>query len=100
MCLLPTPPGFVNSRFPALQQSTTSAGNTIENGNNDIDINDDEHNEEKIKTKLEGEGLLYDELAETTPILVADGQVTFCRHFKYLGSFISFSLCDDFDIEN
>ncbi len=31
---------------------------------------------------------------------VDDGSVTFCRHFKYLGSFISFSLCDYFDIEN
>ena len=26
--------------------------------------------------------------------------MTFCRHFKYLGSFVSFSLCYDFYIEN
>ncbi len=28
-----------------------------------------------------------------------DGFVTFCRHFKYLGFFVSFSLCDDYDIK-
>jgi hypothetical protein len=30
---------------------------------------------------------------------VGDGFVSFCRHFKYLGSFVSFTLCDDYDIE-
>jgi len=34
----------------------------------------------------------------TTPIQVADGRVIFCSHFKYLGSWISFSLRDDSDI--
>jgi hypothetical protein len=58
------------------------------------------HNKENARTRHETEGLLYDELTETRPIKVADGFVTFCCHFKYLGSFISFSLCDDFDIEN
>ena len=36
---------------------------------------------------------------ETVPIPVSDGQVTFCRHFKYLGSYVSFCLCDDYDID-
>ncbi len=30
---------------------------------------------------------------------VEDGFVTFCRHFKYLGSFVFFSLCDDYNIK-
>jgi hypothetical protein len=33
------------------------------------------------------------------PITVGDGFVSFCHHFKYIGSFVSFSLCDDYDIE-
>ena len=40
-----------------------------------------------------------DTLEETRSIDVADGHVTFCWHFKYLGSYVSFSLCDDYDIE-
>jgi hypothetical protein len=32
-------------------------------------------------------------------IAVEDGFITFCCHFRYLGSFISFSLCDDYDIK-
>ena len=32
-------------------------------------------------------------------IAVEDGFVTFCHRFKYLGSFVSFSLCDDYDIK-
>jgi hypothetical protein len=38
-------------------------------------------------------------LNETQLIQVADGSATFCCHFKYLGSFISFSLCDNYVIE-
>jgi hypothetical protein len=45
------------------------------------------------------EELLYDNLEETARIPVSDGQVTFCRHFKYLGSYVSFCLCDDYDID-
>ena len=45
------------------------------------------------------EELLYDNLEETAPIPVSDGQVTFCRHFKYLGSYVSFYLCDNYDID-
>jgi len=41
----------------------------------------------------------YDALPETKPIPVADGHVTFCRTFKYLGSRISYNLRDDADIE-
>ena len=30
--------------------------------------------------------------------MVSEGFVTFCVHFKYLGSWILFSLCDDYDV--
>ncbi|EJK51436.1 hypothetical protein THAOC_29389, partial [Thalassiosira oceanica] len=38
-------------------------------------------------------------LDQTQPIAVKDGFVTFTMHFKYLGSFISYNLRDDFDID-
>lgn len=41
----------------------------------------------------------YDALPETTQIDVADGYVTFCCKFKYLGSRISYSLPNDDNIE-
>ena len=41
----------------------------------------------------------YDALPETQQFDVADGHVTVCRTFKYLGSRISYNLRDDADIE-
>jgi hypothetical protein len=41
----------------------------------------------------------YDALPETDQIVIADGYVTFCRKFKYLGSRISYNLQDDDDIK-
>ena len=41
----------------------------------------------------------YDALPATQQIEIADGYVTFCRTFKYLGSRISYNLQDDADIE-
>lgn len=49
--------------------------------------------------RTEREDLLYNQLAETQQIKVAEGFVTFTKHFKYLGSFISYNLRDDFDVE-
>ncbi len=41
---------------------------------------------------------LYDTSPNTQRIEVADGHVDFVKHFKYLGSYISFDLTDDYDI--
>jgi hypothetical protein len=38
-------------------------------------------------------------LPETEQFDIADGYVTFCRMFKYLGARISYNLQDDADIE-
>ena len=40
--------------------------------------------------------ILY--LQKKKQISVANGNVTFCPHFKYLGSWISFSLREDHDV--
>ena len=44
------------------------------------------------------EEIAYDKLPKTRLIVVKDRFVTFCWHFKYLGSWISFSLREDHDI--
>ena len=62
---------------------------------------------QKIKAKKETQESMrqktidvkYDALPETKQFDVADGYVTFCRTFKYLGSRISYNLRDDADIE-
>ena len=51
-----------------------------------------ETNQESHETRNNIEETTYDNLPETRLIIVKDGFVTFCRHFKYLGSCISFSL--------
>ena len=43
----------------------------------------------------------YDDAEEKNPILIGDSvMITFTRHFKYTGSYISYSLKDDYDIEH
>jgi hypothetical protein len=61
--------------------------------------NDERQAEQNEGSRCKYEEDLYDQLDETQPIQVEDGYVTFCCHFKYLGSFISFGLCDDYNIE-
>jgi hypothetical protein len=57
-------------------------------------LEDDEDNEDRS----EREGATYDKLDETKNIDVEDGYVTFMQSFRYLGSMISYNLCDNEDI--
>ena len=44
---------------------------------------------------------MYDDTKETKTFLIGKfGMITFTRHFKYIGSYISYSLKDDYDIEH
>ena len=43
--------------------------------------------------------ILYDASPNTQRIVIADGFVDFVKHFEYLGSYVSFDLTDDFDID-
>ncbi|KAL7546562.1 hypothetical protein ACHAWF_009889 [Thalassiosira exigua] len=49
------------------------------------------------RTKLEDK--LYDESSKTKEVQMVDGFITYCRHFKYLGSWITYNLRDDKDID-
>jgi hypothetical protein len=42
---------------------------------------------------------LYNTSPNTQRIAMADGNVDFVKHFKYLGSYISFDLTDDYGID-
>ena len=53
---------------------------------------------ESHETKCKREDSEYMSLAETATMQVADGYITFCKHFKYLGIWVSYSLRDDYDI--
>ena len=52
---------------------------------------------ESHEKKCKLEEMLYITLTETKQISVLNGNVTFCPHFRYLGSWISFSLRDNND---
>ena len=54
---------------------------------------------ERAKKKAELEKTRYFSLDQTQPIAVKDGFVTFTMHFEFLGSFISYNLWDDFNID-
>jgi hypothetical protein len=53
---------------------------------------------ETEEARTSQEDLLYNNLPETLPIAVDNGQITFCCHFKYLGLWISYNPCNDFDV--
>jgi hypothetical protein len=99
-CIFFPPPGFFDSRLLSLPSPSHEEGTNNAIDYTDDALTDDERQaEEKERSRREREEELYDKLDETQPIQVEDGYVTFCRHFKYLGSFISFGLCDDYDIK-
>jgi hypothetical protein len=99
-CIFLLPPGFLDSYMPALLGQDTGTEIDITLGYNDNALtNNERHDKQKAQLRRNRKEELYIALEETQPILVADGSVTFCRHFKYLGSFVSFNLCVDYDIE-
>ena len=95
------PPRFFNSKLPLSITHNSGGCDTDSELTYGINVltETDRQRENAIQHQTEREAALYDDLEETKPIDVADGYVTFCRHFKYLGSYISFSLIDDYDIE-
>jgi hypothetical protein len=99
-CVFFPPPGFFDSHLPSLPALSDDETNNAINCSNDAALTDDEHcAKTKERSRREQEEDLYNNLERTQTIAVEYGFVTFCHHFKYLGSFVSFSLCDDYDIK-
>ena len=98
-CVFFPPPSFFNSHMLSLPApSDNEINNAI--GHNVNALTDKERKaENKERSCRTREEELYNQLEETQPIEVHDGFVTYCQHFKYLGSFVSFSLSNDHDIK-
>jgi hypothetical protein len=82
-----------------MQKNDGTDGNALNHDINDALTKTKQQQEANAKQHREQEELLYNNLEVTAPIPISDGQVTFCRHFKYLGSYVSFCLCKDYDID-
>ena len=41
---------------------------------------------------------IYDKLPETGKIELKEGHITFYRHFKYMGAWVVYNLCNDVDV--
>jgi len=92
-CVFFPPPRFFSSMLtPNLIQETNESDDTLNHDIIEALTETKQQQEETMKQRRAREELLYDNLEETAPIPVSDGQVTFCRHFKYLGSYVSFCL--------
>ena len=99
-CIFFPPPSFFDLHMPALpaQENNNEINNALGYGEDAL-TNNEQCAKVKERSRRKKHEELYDELEETQPITVDDGFVSFCCHFKYLGSFVSFSLCDDYDVE-
>jgi hypothetical protein len=88
-CVFFPPPRFFNSSLPpSLTQDTEeadTANHALKFGNDSTLTNSKQWDEQREKKFREREEALYDGFKETACINVADGRVTFCCHFKYLG---------------
>jgi hypothetical protein len=82
-CVLFTPPQFfdLNNDTPAICNTETEEWEVAEE---DMLTDFERSQYESEKKKIERENVSYDGLEETQDIAVADGFVSFTRHFKYI----------------
>ena len=56
--------------------------------------------QESEEQKRRRHDILYDEAKETGAVVIGDHDtITFTKHFKYLGGYLSYSLRDDYDVD-
>ena len=87
-CVFFPPPGFFKRKRIL----------TVDNGDMYERVLVPRGKQESYEARRKREDIAYDDLSETRLIVVLDGFATICRHFKYLGTWVSFSLCDDHDV--
>ena len=87
-CVFFPPPGFFGWKFNLPAKNSR--------GNRRMLVS--KKRQESYKATHRREEIAYDYLYETRLIIVKDGFVTFCRHFKYIGSWISFYPREDHGI--
>ena len=86
----PTPGYFTLPTLPNSDTSTTTTSSSIT-----VKVK-----KENEKQKRQREDKQYDNSPDTAIIQFVEGHVTFTRHFKYLGSYISYNLRDDHDVDS
>ena len=84
-CVFSPPPGFFNTQTIPLTYLTTPTLSV--------------HKKERDKNRRTREDEEYAKYKETSIIKVKGGFVTFTKNFKYIGSYISYYLRDDYDID-
>ena len=85
-CIFVPPPGFLGRN--GIRADTENEEHTIA-----VKIRSEPH-----ENTCKREERKYNNFIMIDPINVANGFVSFCPYFKYLGSWVSFSLCDNFDV--
>jgi hypothetical protein len=101
-CIFFPPPRFFDDiQFFALALTDDVDGPCLlyQDPNSDTLCPSKQELQETEKDRTSTEDAKYDALPETDQIIIADGYVTFCCKFKYLGSRISYNLQDDNGIE-
>ena len=72
----------------------------VDYGDMDIRLLVQRRKQESYKASCKREDLAYDEISETRLIVVSDGFVNFSQHFRYLGTWVSFSFRAVHDVAN
>ena len=85
----PTPGYFILPNLPNSDASTTTSSFLT-----------DKVKQENDKKKCQREDGQYDNSTDTAIVKFKEGNVTFTRHFKYLGSYISYNLRNDHDVDS
>ena len=89
-CVFFPPPGFFGRKY--IMPADNRMGSKI------LLVPKEKTKRELYVSRHKREEKEYGDLPETKLIVVCDGFVTFCRHFKYLGNWISFSLRDEHNV--
>ena len=82
-CVFFPPPGYFK-QLAILAEVPESDLLALEETDNDSD--------QKRETRNMIEDMLYDDCHETDVVELVGGFVTYCKHFKYLGSWLSYNL--------
>ena len=102
---LPTPAATPAIPFePTNQPTNNPASDTIDDDGNQIAPSSRSKKNKKKPTKAQLAQKHRERIYQASPITdrihTSVGFIDFCLHFKYLGSYLSFDLTDDYDIEN
>ena len=86
--------------MPRYFNQVISESGTSENETQTLFNNEEDESDEQKEESMSREEEAYNESSETDDVIMNGGHLTYCAHFKYLGSYMSFNLRDDFDINS